>query len=365
VTAPASAQAEAASSVALPNEIGTDAKPRLGFLGTGWIGRHRLEAIAAASDAVVAAVSDASPDAARQAAAAASAHAGDDVATVDSLDALLDLGLDGVVIATPSALHAEQAVRALERGVAVFCQKPLARTAPDSRRVVDAARAANRLLGVDLSYRHTAGMQAVRAAVQGGELGHIYAVDLTFHNAYGPDKPWFYDPALAGGGCVIDLGIHLVDLALWTLGWPAVTGADARLYSKGRPLGTVAGAVEDYAVATLDLAGDVTVRLACSWHLSAGQDAVIEAAFYGDGGGGSAGGAAFRNVGGSFYDFTAERFRGTAREPLATAGAGGTEAWGGRAAVAWAAQLARSPAFDPEVERVIDVAGALDAIYGR
>jgi hypothetical protein len=87
---------------------------------------------------------------------------------------------------------------------------------------------------------------------------------------------------------------------------------------------------------------------------------VIEAAFYGDGGG-----AAFRNVGGSFYDFEAVRFRGTAREPLAPAGQGGSEAWGGRAAAAWAEQLAASRAFDPAVERVVEVAGALDRIYGR
>jgi hypothetical protein len=87
---------------------------------------------------------------------------------------------------------------------------------------------------------------------------------------------------------------------------------------------------------------------------------VIEAAFYGD-----AGGAAFRNVGGSFYDFAAERFAGTRREPLAPEGAGGSEPWGGRAAEAWAARLAESPAFDPEVERAVEVAGALDAIYGR
>jgi predicted dehydrogenase len=365
VTAPAATGPAAPAPAEVPDTSdGPPRLPRLGFLGTGWIGRHRMEAIAASGHAAVAAVSDPSPGAAR--AAADAAAAGGDVAVAESLDALLDLGLDGVVIATPSALHAEQAVRALERGAAVFCQKPLARTAAESRRVIDAARAADRLLGVDLSYRHTDGMRAVRAAVAGGSLGRVYAVDLTFHNAYGPDKPWFYDPALAGGGCVIDLGIHLVDLALWTLGWPAVAGASARLYSKGRPLGDPSRAVEDYAVATLDLDGDVAVRLACSWHLSAGTDAVIEAAFYGDGIGGDAGGALFRNVGGSFYDFEAWRLRGTAREPLAAPPAGGArEPWGGRAAVAWAARLARSPAFDPEVGRVAEVAGALDRIYGR
>ncbi len=340
-------------------------RPRVGFLGTGWIGRNRLEAIAADGAVEVVAVSDPSPDAAAQAAAAAAG-----AVIVESLDALLALGLDGVVIATPSALHAAQAISALERGAAVFCQKPLARTAGETRRVVDAARAADRLLGVDLSYRETAAMRAVRGVVAGGEIGRVYAVDLTFHNAYGPDKGWFYDPALAGGGCVIDLGIHLVDLALWTLGWPALRGASSRLYSKGAPLAaggltTVSLAVEDYAVATLDLAGadgrPVTVRLACSWHLSAGQDAVIEAAFYGE-----RGGAAMRNVGGSFYDFVADRFEGTRRVRLAEPPDDGTaEPWGGRAAVAWARALAGGARFDAAAERLVEVAAALDAVYGR
>jgi predicted dehydrogenase len=342
-----------ASSVGDPSTPNTDrsALPRLGFLGTGWIGRHRMEAIVADGCATVAAVSDPSPDAAAQAASAAPG-----AVAAASLDALLDLGLDGIVIATPSAMHAEQAVAALERGCAVFCQKPLARTADETRRVVDAARAADRLLGVDLSYRHTAGALAVRELVQGGVLGDVYAVDLVFHNAYGPDKAWFYDPALAGGGCVIDLGIHLVDLALWTLGWPAVRRVDGRLYAKGRPLVDPARQVEDYAVATVELESGATVRLACSWHLSAGQDAVIEAAFYG-----ASGGAALRNVNGSFYDFTAHHFRGTAREMLAEP----PDQWGGRAAVAWARALAAGGRFDPDVARLVDVAAALDAVYGR
>ena len=332
-----------------------DGRPRLGFLGTGWIGRNRLEAIAADGASVIAAVSDPSPEAAAQAAAVAPG-----AAVVDSLDALLAEELDGLVVATPSALHAEQAIAAFARGVAVFCQKPLARTAAETRRVVRAAHAADRLLGVDLSYRETTAMRAVRGVVQSGEIGPVYAVDLTFHNAYGPDKGWFYDPALAGGGCVIDLGIHLVDLALWTLGWPALRGASSRLYSKGTPLVDPARTVEDYAVATLDVAGadgrPVTVRLACSWHLSAGQDAVIEAAFYGE-----RGGAALRNVGGSFYDFVAERYDGTRRVRLAEP----PDAWGGRAAVAWARRLAAGERFDADAQRLVEVAAALDAVYGR
>jgi predicted dehydrogenase len=311
------------------SEVAT--RPRLGFLGVGWIGRHRMEAIDGAGVADVAAVADPAVDIA-------------DVPNLQSFDALLGAGLDGIVIATPSALHADQAVAALEAGLAVFCQKPLGRTAQETARVVEAARAADRLLGVDLSYRFTEAAVAIRGRL--GEIGAVHSADLVFHNAYGPDKAWFKDPALSGGGCVIDLGIHLVDLLLWTLGFPPVDVVDARLW--GEP-------AEEFCLATLD-AGDTRARLACSWFSHEGQDAVIEATFRG-----ADGSLSLRNVGGSFYDFEAELRRGTARETLVTP----PDEWGGRAAVDWARRLAAGERFDAEIERLVDVAAALDGIYGR
>ena len=326
-------------------------RPRLGFLGVGWIGRHRMEAILASGAVEAAAIADAAPEMTAEAAKLAP-----EAEIVGGLDALLDAGVDGVVIATPSALHAEQAIRCLERGAAVFCQKPLGRTAAEVRAVVDAARAADRLLAVDLSYRFTEGMRRIREIVEAGELGRIYAVDLVFHNAYGPDKAWFYDPALSGGGCVMDLGVHLVDLALWTLDFPKVEDVRASLFAGGAPLAGRPDRVEDYATATLTLETGAAVQLACSWRVSAGCDAVISAAFYG-----TEGGAALKNVAGSFYDCTAERYRGTARETLALP----PDAWGGRAAADWARRLAAGERFDPAAERLVEVARTLDAIYGR
>lgn len=323
-------------------------KPRIGFLGTGWIGRHRMGAMLATGAVDAAALCDPSPECIGEAAAVAP-----DAQVVGSLEEMLALDLDGVVIATPSALHAAQSIQAFEAGKAVFCQKPLGRTAAETQAVVKAAGAADRLLGVDLSYRHTEGMRHIADLVRSGALGRVFAVDLTFHNAYGPDKPWFYDPVQSGGGCVVDLGVHLVDLALWVLGFPDVSAVDARLSSGGLPL--PAGQVEDHAVAQF-AAGEAQVRLACSWRLHAGRDAVIEAAFYG-----TQGGAALRNVGGSFYDFTAERFDGT----TTTALAGPPDEWGGRAAAAWAEQLARSPAHDPAAAQFVRSAEVLDRIYGR
>jgi predicted dehydrogenase len=321
---------------------------RLGFLGTGWIGRQRMEAMLATGAVEAVALCDPSPECADEAAKLAPASR-----RVSTLAEMLELDLDGVVIATPSALHAGQSIEALEAGKAVFCQKPLGRNAAEARAVVEAARAADRLLGVDLSYRHTEAMRHIARLVQSGALGDVFAVDLTFHNAYGPDKPWFYDPAQSGGGCVVDLGVHLVDLALWTLGFPDIDDVDARLMSGGAPL--VPGRVEDYAIARFS-AGAAEVRLACSWRLHAGRDAVIEAAFYG-----TQGGAALRNIGGSFYDFTAERFDGT----KATRLVGPPDLWGGRAAAAWAEQLAWTPGFDPQAEQFVRSTEVLDRIYGR
>jgi predicted dehydrogenase len=184
----------------------------------------------------------------------------------------------------------------------------------------------------------------------------VFAIDLVFHNAYGPDAPWFYDKAASGGGCVIDLGIHLVDLALWLFDFPAVEVVDSRLYGGGVALAADAPQVEDYAAVQLQLAGGAVVRLACSWRISAGRDAVIELACYG-----SAGGLAIKNVDGSFYDFIAERYRGTAAERLASP----PDDWGGRAVVAWAEQLAGGAGFDAEARRFVEVAAVLDAIYRR
>jgi predicted dehydrogenase len=326
-------------------------KPRLGFLGAGWIGRHRLEAVAKSGLAEIAAIGEPSTDMMREAEKIAP-----DAYKFSRLEPLGDLDLDGLVIATPSALHAEQSIWALERGMAVFCQKPLARTRAENEAVIHAARKADRLLGVDLSYRHVEAVRRVRELIESGALGKIFAVEMVFHNAYGPDKPWFYDPKLSGGGCVVDLGIHLVDLALWWLDSPQIANVTSRLFREGQPLSPGASVVEDYGTARIDLVNGATIKIDCSWKLNAGTDAIISGAVYG-----SNGGASFRNVNGSFFDFVAESYQGRDRQMLAEP----PDAWGGRAIVHWVQQLQESPRFRREIESLIEVASVLDQIYGR
>jgi predicted dehydrogenase len=324
-------------------------RPRIGFVGMGWAGRKRLEAIARSDAAEIVAVADASPDAALEAARTAPG-----VRVARSFEELLYDDLDGIVIATTNALSAANAQAALAHGLAVFCQQPLGRDQREVEAVVETARRADRLLAADLPYRLTSAGSTLYQVVRSGELGDIFAVNLVFHSAHGPDKPWFYDRALAGGGCLMDLGTHLLDLALWCLEFPRIDLIRARLCAGGRPLAAAPDGVEDYASAQLTAASGAVLQLACSWHLSVGCDAIIEAAFYG-----TRGGVVLHNVNGSLYDFACERAAGTQRETLVAP----PDAWPGRAAVAWAERLARGERFDPETARLVQMASLIDRIY--
>jgi predicted dehydrogenase len=330
-------------------------RPRLGFAGVGWIGLSRLQSLAADETADIVCITDLSAAAARKAAQAVADRAPRAIVS-GSFEELLAEDLDGVVIATPSGLHAQQVMAALAHGLAVFCQKPLAPTANEAAQAIEMARARDRLLVVDFCYRTVAGVAQLVQLAHSGALGEIFAADLVFHNAYGPDKPWFYDLGQSGGGCVMDLGIHLVDLLLLVLDYPRVAAVSSSLHAAGKRLAKPATEWEDHAFAQVQFATGTTARIACSWRLSAGRDAIIEAAFYG-----TSGAAILRNVGGSFYDFTVEHCKGTARQALA----GGPDQWGGRAVSSWVRQLAVNPGFDSSAARLYDVAALMDAIYGR
>jgi predicted dehydrogenase len=329
--------------------------PRIGFAGVGWIGLNRLQAIAAGGHAEVVGIVDTQPEAARAAAGSIEGSA-PHVRVFSDFAELLEQDLDGVVIATPSAQHADQAIAALASGHAVFCQKPLARTAADTASVIRAAREANKLLSVDLSYRTVVGVSHMVGLAQGGSLGEIYAADLIFHNAYGPDKPWFYDLRQSGGGCVMDLGTHLIDLALRVLDYPEVSAVSSRLRAGGRLLRKPLDQIEDHALAEIQFASGPTVRIACSWHLPAGCEAVIEAAFYG-----TKGAVMLRNIEGSFYNFKVEHCVGTTRRTITA----GDDGWGGRAANAWVRRLSQANDFDEQAMSLYRVSALIDAIYGR
>lgn len=326
---------------------------RLGFVGLGWIGAMRLEAVAGTGRAEIAALCDAMSgrlESTMREHPKASCFASYD----ELLERAGDLGLSGLVIATPNALHAPQTLAALDAGLAVFCQKPLAVHAREARAMVAAARAADRLLGVDYSYRFTQGAQRLRRRLERGELGRVFSLDTVFHNADGPDKPWCFDRRLSGGGALIDLGVHLIDLAFWLLGDPAVRDVRGTVFRGGVPLRETD--VDDAASVRIELEDGAVLTLAVSWNAHAGAGCIIKVTLLG-----SQGGAEFRNIDGSFYDFELARLAGRSTEIETRE----SRDWLGKAIVDWVDRLAAANRYDPEIERSIRVSEVVDAVYGR
>lgn len=130
--------------------------------------------------------------------------------------------LDAVVICTPNHLHEEMAIAALRAGKHVFVERPLALTPEGARRVVEEARGAGRALVVGLPHRFRPEASALRSYVAGGEMGTVHAVRGIWLNRRVPvlRPSWRQDPALSGGGALMELGLPSLDLCLWLVGYP-------------------------------------------------------------------------------------------------------------------------------------------------
>lgn len=328
-------------------------RPQVGFVGAGRSGRAHLRALLDADGVDIAAIADPQPSARGMAEALAPG-----ARCAGALGALLDLpgGLDGVVIATPTNTHFGQAMVAVERGMSVFCRMPLTRTAAEAAQLVGAARRNDCLLATDAIHRFVPGATALRDMIRGGDLGSLYAIDLKFHSAFGPEQPWIYNVTKSGGGCVMDLGSRALDFALWASGASACEPVDAQLYARGRRIERPQESIEDYATVHCRTALGASLRLCCSWHLPAGVEAVFEASFYG-----TRGGAVLRNINGSDHEFCVEHLVGPRTRRLA-APAGDCRQ---RPLLAWAERLANADGFDPDAQILVNVATLLDTIYGR
>jgi predicted dehydrogenase len=199
--------------------------------------------------------------------------------------------VQAIAISTPNAFHAEQAVAALEAGKHVLVQKPVALSAADVARVLDAARRAARVLLVDYSYRYLATWQKLMELLP--TIGRVTAVRGAFHNIYGPGKAWFFDRSLSGGGALMDLGVHLLDLVLHALR-PARTQVQEATFGFERGY-----AVEDAARVRFACDG-VPAEIEASWQAERTEtDIRLEVA-------GARGTLVWRNIAGSFFHFRTE-----------------------------------------------------------
>lgn len=196
--------------------------------------------------------------------------------------------LDAISIGVPNFLHAPIALAAFEKGLHVLCEKPLARTASEAEQMVEAARRAGRVLYVVFNHRERGDFQVLKRYINEGKLGDIYYAKAYWMRRHGIPGAgsWFVNKEMAGGGPLIDLGVHVLDIALFLMGEPEVATVTASTYnhlgSMGRgvdPKALKSGAgnayeVEDLATVFIRLKNGSTLLLESSWatHSNAGDD---------------------------------------------------------------------------------------------
>lgn len=206
----------------------------------------------------------------------------------DYKDLLANEDLDAVSVAVPNALHAPIAIAALERGLHVLCEKPLARNSEEAEAMVQAATRANRVLQVVFNHRERNDVQTLKRYIDEGKLGDIYYAKAYWMRRRGIPGAgsWFVNKNMAGGGPLIDLGVHILDMTLYLLEEPSVLTVSASTYNElgsrgigydlnSRKSGSGNGyEVEDLATAFLRLSNGSTLLLETSWatHSSAQDD---------------------------------------------------------------------------------------------
>lgn len=187
---------------------------KVGVIGAGTVGALRAQSVKEDSATKLAAVLDISQDAADKAVAGSAAK------TFSELPAFLESGLEAIIVSTPPHLHEEACVGAFQRGCHVFCEKPLSNTVDGARRIVDAAIAADRILAVGFNMRYYPCMKFVREAIDQGRIGRLEHLRIFgghdgLHNFR---AEWQYRMPESGGGAMMDVGIHMTDMARWLLG---------------------------------------------------------------------------------------------------------------------------------------------------
>ncbi len=189
---------------------------RAGIIGTGAIGRAHLRACGQCTGLEVAALCDVDADRAREAAAEFDVPR----AFASHRELLAEEPVDAVSVCTPNNTHMSLAIDALKAGKHVLCEKPLALNATQARRMVKAAAAAGRILMSAQSARYGAPAQFVKGLTDAGRLGDVYYAKALWLRRNGIPRGWFQDVEQSGGGPLIDLGVHAVDLMWWLMGRP-------------------------------------------------------------------------------------------------------------------------------------------------
>ncbi len=250
---------------------------RAGVIGLGWAGQQHIAAYAAHPDVDLVGIAGLEEGPRKELAAQFSVT----VAVAEWRELLERADLDVVSVAVPTFLHAPIAIAALERGIHVLSEKPIARTAAEAGDMVAAARTAGRVLQVAFNHRRRGDVRALAEEVRAGKLGRIYHVRASWLRRSGIPAlgSWFTSRELAGGGPLADIGVHMIDAVLDMIGEPEVLSATAIVHAEFGPRGLggpdaatggkqaadVSFDVEDFATVLLRLADGGSIALDTSW----------------------------------------------------------------------------------------------------
>ncbi len=253
-------------------------KLRIGVIGVG-IGQAHIQAYKQSPNVEIVALCDANEERARSVAHNAELP---DAQIFADHRAMLEKGnLDGVSVGLPNFLHRPIAVDCLNAGVHVLCEKPLALNAKEGQKIADAAEKNNRICMVGQVNRFRDDSRFMKNAIENGELGRTYYSHTGWLRKRGIPGygGWFTTKELSGGGPLIDIGVHLLDIAWWLCGCPNPVSVTGVAYSEFGPQGKGVGNygtdkipegtfdVEDLAVALIRFDNGLTINLEVSWAL--------------------------------------------------------------------------------------------------
>jgi predicted dehydrogenase len=249
-------------------------KLRYGFIGAGGIAGEHMTHLAERKDVELVAMAD--PNDKMMARHADKFGIAKQFA--DWREMLAKVELDAVSVCTPNRLHAECTIGALEAGCDVMCEKPLAASAAEGEAMVAAAERLGRKLVIGFQYRYNARTQFLRKAVEGGQLGRIlYGRVQALRRRGIPNWGVFGQKALQGGGPLIDIGVHALEMTHYTMGSPRPVSASADLftYIGNKPSDRVESAwkgwdwktydVEDLAVGRIRFEGGAVLHIEASF----------------------------------------------------------------------------------------------------
>jgi predicted dehydrogenase len=175
--------------------------------------------------------------------------------------------LDAVIISTPSHLHEPHVLSALQAGVHVLCERPLALTSRGVERLLSAAQRAERKVAAALNHRFRSDVQALDRFLRGGELGRLTGVRAGHYQVKKSLEGWRHRRAEAGGGAFFEYGLPLLDLALWLADFPEPVRVSAQM-ERGRG----ASAVEDSMFVYVECAQGMSLAFDVTWSYVGDED---------------------------------------------------------------------------------------------